>query len=97
MTDDLRKTTRLFLIEAHYESLGDLLEWRAERFRRLAETLNLTVYELGAVIRLTPGDTDRYLKADKFPSTVELHLALIHETLNPNPVDSVFPSLPSEE
>ena len=85
------ETVRLLLIEAHYETLGDQLSWNAERFRKLAEAAHMTVFELGAVFRLTTTETARYLRQDQFPATVELHLTLFSRFLLPSSGAPVFP------
>jgi hypothetical protein len=87
------ETSRLLLIQTHYKTLGDVLEWNAERFRRLAEALKLTVPELGALFRLTPAQTLKYMEADAFPPTVELHLAILSRAVMPTSRPPVFPAL----
>lgn len=91
--DDPRRTTKLFLIETHYEKLADDLEWNAERFRRLAQALGLTVHELGALCRLRLHQTESYMKSDSFPPPVELHLTIISRTIFPSSRPPVFPDL----
>ena len=93
MEDDPRRTTRLFLIESHYEALGDDLEWSVRRFEHLAGTLGLSVWELGALCRLSISRTESCLKARKFPPPVELHLTLIARLVYPSSKPPVFPSL----
>ena len=83
----------MFLIESHYEALGDDLEWPPYRFERLANTLGLTIHELGALCRLTIGQTERYLKERRFPAPIELHLTLISRVVYPTARGPVFPDL----
>jgi hypothetical protein len=90
--DDPRVTHKLRLIELHYAKLGDDLRWNAARYRRLAGNLVLTVYELGAILRLKPRAIDDYLSRDAFPPTVELHLTLLERALYPSSLPPVFPS-----
>lgn len=87
------ETSRLLLIQTHYKTLGDVLDWNAERFRRLAEALKLTIPELGALFRLTPSQTLKYMEADAFPPTVELHLAILSRMIMPTSRTPIFPAL----
>lgn len=87
------ETSRLLLIQTHYKTLGDSLSWNAERFRRLAEALKLSSIELGALFRLTPGQTRGYLKQDAFPPTVELHLTILSRAVMPTTAAPIFPAL----
>lgn len=89
--NDPRSTTKLRLIELHYEERAEDFRWNAERFRRLAEALQMTVYELGAYIRMSIGDTEAALRRDKFNRQAELHLALISRTLYPDSRPRIFP------
>jgi len=77
-------TPTLKLIELHYELQGDLLNWTPNRYRKLAGWMKLTVYELGAMIRLTPKQVDACLKKRKFTAPVELHLLMIENAVFPN-------------
>lgn len=87
------ETSRLLLIQTHYKTLGDVLDWNAERFRRLAEALKLTIPELGALFRLTPSQTLKYMEADSFPPTVELHLSILSRLIMPTSRTPIFPAL----
>jgi hypothetical protein len=87
------ETSRLLLIQTHYKTLGELLDWNAERFRRLAEALKLSTTELGALFRLTPSQTKTFMERDAFPPTVELHLAIISRMIMPTSATPIFPAL----
>lgn len=93
MSEDARITAKYRLIDLHYEAQADELRWTAHRFRRLAAALQLTTYELGALIRLRVHQTEGYLKKDAFPPPAELHLTLIERALLPSSKPPVFPSL----
>lgn len=90
---DPRYTSKLRRIQLHYQGLGDELAWTPARFRHLAGLLRLTVHEVGALIRITPSQTDTYLRSGNFPPPVELHLTLIERTVFPPSTTSVFPDL----
>jgi hypothetical protein len=91
--DDPRYTSKLRRIQLHYRGLAEELAWTPARFRRLAGILRLTVHEVGALIRLSPGQTDRILESGAFPPPVELHLTLIERTVFPSSTDPLFPDL----
>lgn len=92
-TNDPRRTTKLVLIELHYEQFKDELLWRAAKFRRLAHSLSLTNHELGAIVRLSIGETEKYLKYDRFPDPVGLHLAMIARLVWPNSAPPLLPDI----
>lgn len=91
---DPRYTAKLRLIQLHYEGMAERLDWTPSRFRRLAGGMCLTVHELGAFIRLTPSQTDLYLRKGAFPPPIELHLSMIEQTLLPTSKPSPFPDFP---
>jgi hypothetical protein len=80
-------------IRLHYEIIKDDLTWTAARFRRLAAAMKLTTRELGAFIRLPGAVTNRYMKDDAFPTTVELHLTIIERAVLPSSRPQIFPAL----
>jgi hypothetical protein len=82
------------MLVLHYERQAEALNWNASRFRRLASAMQLTVYELGAFIRLRITETEKCLTKNSFPSTVELHLTLIEQSVFPTSKPPIFPDLP---
>lgn len=91
---DLRDTVKRQLIELHYENLGDELYWTTERYRALCHALGLTVWELGAYVRASISETDRWLFQGKFPKAVELHLTFIERVALRKPADkSILPPI----
>jgi hypothetical protein len=92
-TNDPRRTAKLVLIELHYEQFKDELTWSAAKFRRLAHSLSLTSHELGSIVRISIGDTEKYLKCDRFPDTIGLHLALIARLVWPNSAPPLLPDI----
>ena len=91
--NDPRRTAKLGLIEQHYANFAEALEWSPDRFRRLCAALQLTPYELGALVRLRPGDTEACLNRGSFPAPVELHLTIFERALFPNSQPPIIPSL----
>jgi hypothetical protein len=89
--DDPRRTTKFRLLQLHYTQRAEELTWNAARFRRLAHALQLTVHELGAFFRLKINETEKYLRQDKFPATVELHLTLAERAIYPTSTPPIFP------
>jgi len=91
MSDDPRRTSRVLLFEEHYANLGDELRWDVDRFHRLCAALQLTEYELGAMLRIRVQDTERCILKNRFAPPVELHLTLLERSVFPNSKPSVFP------
>lgn len=92
-TNDPRRSAKFELIELHYDDLGDRLHWTNARYRRLCSAMQLTVYELGAIIRCRISDVDRWTLSNRYPSTVELHLTMIESTVFPSSGPDLFPPL----
>ena len=90
MTD---RTTKLALIELHYEQFKDELTWTAAKFRRLAHSLSLTNHELGAIFRMKPSETEKYLRRDRFPAPIELHLSMLARLVWVNSAPPLLPDL----
>lgn len=87
------RTSKHFLIEQHYDSIAEDLEWTTNRLDRLCAALKLTRAEMAAFIRVRPGNFQRWADENRFPPTVELHLTLIERAAMPVPKPPVFPSL----
>lgn len=85
--------TKQFLIEQHYLSMGDELDWTVNRLNRLCAAIQLTPVELGAYLRLPPHQMKRYVAANRFPATVELHLCMIERAAFYSSKPPVFPAL----
>lgn len=77
MTRSGDDTTIAAKIRLRYKKAGILKGWNRERYSRLCKMLNVTVAELGYVCAIKPGDVTRYMKSNRFPPTVSLHLAVI--------------------
>jgi hypothetical protein len=90
-TSDPRWSTRIGLIEEHYANQGEDLAWTTDRLRRLCAALQLTPYELGAMLRLKIGEVERQLRTNSFHPTVELHLTLIERAVLPTSKPPVIP------
>lgn len=80
------------MIELHYEARADELRWTPTRYRRLANAMQITDYELGAFFRLRVSEVERYLRRG-FPPTVELHLTLLEKCVLPDSKPPIFPDL----
>jgi hypothetical protein len=93
MSDDPRRSTRVLLFEEHYANLDDL-RWTVDRLRRVCAALQLTEFELGAMIRMRIPDMARCLQKNRFPPPIELHLTLIERSIFPNSKPPVFPRCP---
>lgn len=91
MKDDPRRTSKLALIELHYEQQDEYLHWTNSRYRKLASALQLTEYELGAFLRCRVMDVTRWLETNKYPPTVELHLTMIEQSVFPTSKPPPFP------
>lgn len=78
---DPRQTSLAFLIRSHYRYIADELDFPAERYRALAAVLKINVYELGAIVRMTPAQVDGYLEIGKFPATVEFSLYMVRQAI----------------
>lgn len=91
MTDP-RRSTRVLLFEEHYAGLGEDLDWDVDRLHRLCSALQLTEFELAAMIRVRQTDMNRYLQKNNFPPTIELHLTLIERAIFPSSKPPVIPS-----
>lgn len=82
------------LIDLHYERIGEELEWNAARARRLCAAMQLTFSEVARFIRVRPSDFNKWIRTDRFPPTVELHLTLIERAVFPSITKApVFPCL----
>ena len=91
MSDDRRKSAKLTRIEIHYESQSERLQWTNARYRRLCAALKLTEYEMGAFLRCRIADVEKWLRTNRYPPTVELHLTTIESVILPTSKPSVFP------
>ena len=92
-TNDPRRTARLVLFENHYANLGDELKWDADRFHRLCSALQLTEYELGAMVRMKIAEVGKSLSANRFSDSASLHLTLVERAVFPSTKPPVFPCL----
>lgn len=86
-------STRCFLIEDHYNSIAEQLDWDVNRYDRLCAALKLNRIELGAFLRLTPNLIRSYISRRRFPKPIELHLTLIERSIFYSSKPPVFPSL----
>lgn len=75
--NDPRVTAKVVLIRDHYEAIRDELDWGTARYKRLCSALGVTPYELGAVLRASVSDVERWLATGRFPKAVELHLTFM--------------------
>jgi len=89
---DPRRSTRVLLFEEHYAGLGEDMEWNVDRLHRLCAALQLTEFEVAAMIRVRIADMNRYLHKNSFPPTVALHLTLIERAIFPSSKPPVLPS-----
>jgi hypothetical protein len=90
-SDDPRRTSRFNLFENHYANLEDELRWNTDRVHRLCAALQLTEFELGAMIRMKIPEMVRSLRANQFSASAELHLTLLERAVFPNSKPSLFP------
>lgn len=74
---DPRITAKVFLIRDHYEAIHKELKWNRERCFRLCSALGVTPYELGAAIRASVSEVERWLDRNSFNKMAELHLTMI--------------------
>jgi len=73
--------TLAVLVRRHYKLLGIISGWNREKFNRLCNLSNLLPEELGALCALSPGETFRMIRNDKFPPPVSLHLENIQNIM----------------
>lgn len=89
---DPRRTTRHLLFTEHYADRADELLWSVDRLHRLCAALQLTEWELGAMIRVSLCEMARYLRDNRFPAPVELHLTMIERSVLPTSTPNIFPA-----
>ena len=89
---DPRRSTRHLLFTEHYADRADELLWSVDRLHRLCAALQLTEWELGAMIRVSLCEMTRYLRDNRFPAPVELHLTIIERSVFPTSTPTIFPN-----
>ena len=90
----MERSAKATLIEDHYRSISHLLDWDVTRFNRLCAALRFTAEEMACFLRVRPTDMNKWIKARRFPGTIELHLTLIEQTFYPGGPKQIFPFAP---
>lgn len=65
----------------HYKRLGLDKGWPKEKFLRLCDVLELTPFELGAVLNIPKRNINQWLAEGKFPPYIAKDLAIIQSWL----------------
>jgi len=92
---DPKNTLLAEQIRRHYEVIADDLDFDTHRYKRLAAALKLNVYELGAVLRLSPSEVDARLESGRYGKQVELQLYLMQQAFITGGLSNCgFPDLP---
>lgn len=94
------KTAATLRIDLHYAKLGIIARWDWRRYARLAQFLNLTIYELGSTICLPHATVENAKNRNKFDGPVCLLLTLLEAqammTYTNDVIRNPFPHDPSQ-
>lgn len=89
---DPRRSAQFLIFENHYANFGNEIKWSVDRLHRLCAAIQLTEFEVGALLRIKINEMMRYLQRNRFPAPLELHLTLLERTVFPSSKPSVFPT-----
>lgn len=65
-------TDKCFLLEQHYESIADKLNWDRDRVRRLCRFMQITIPELAVMLRVRKKHMDKMVHDQQFPAHISL-------------------------
>lgn len=89
---DPEYTTRCFLIDQHYEDRRADLTWDVPRLERLCKMVGMTPMEIAAFYRVPFPAMRGYLRDNRFPGMLELHLTILEQSVFPAAKPFVMPA-----